>query len=127
MGVGLVSVGLGILGMFMPLLPTTPFLLLAAVCFSRSSPRLHRWLFRHRWLGPVLTAYIEGRGVPRGVKTTALATMWPTMALAMYIVPLWPVRVLLLAVAIGVSAHILRLPNAEPPPQTAAKPEPSEA
>ena len=64
-GVGILSVVLGIIGIFLPLMPTTPFLLLAAFCFARSSPRCHQWLHQHRWFGPYLTRYQQRHAMTR--------------------------------------------------------------
>jgi uncharacterized membrane protein YbaN (DUF454 family) len=70
--VGCGSLGLGVLGVFLPLLPTTPFLLLSSYCFVHSSPRLNRWLLQHPWLGPFLRDWEQQRGVRRSVKVAAL-------------------------------------------------------
>ena len=74
---GLVCLGLGVLGIFLPVLPTTPFLLLAAGCFARSSRRLHRWLHTNRCFGKYIEAYIVHRAVPMKVKIVAVALLWP--------------------------------------------------
>ncbi len=109
---GLLSVGLGVLGIFLPLLPTTPFLLLAAACFARSSPRLDHWLHRNRLFGNYLRAYREGQGIPRRARITALAMLWATLLASAVLVPKWPVWLLLGAIGAGVSLHILRLGRA---------------
>ena len=72
-GFGLV--GLGTIGIFVPLLPTTPFLLLAAACFARSSERCHRWLLGHRLFGPILKNWHEHRCIPRRAKRVAVASI----------------------------------------------------
>ncbi len=77
--VGLVSVGLGVLGIFLPLLPTTPFLLLAAACFVRSSPRLHAWIMGHRVLGAFIRDWQDGRGLSARSKGVTLAVLWVTI------------------------------------------------
>ena len=97
--------------MFLPLVPTTPFLLLAAWCFARSSERLHRRLTGNRWFGPILLDYSAGRGVARRVKVMALATLWPAIVVACVLAPQWPARALMAVVAAAVTAHILRLPS----------------
>lgn len=124
MAVGVASVALGVLGMFLPVLPTTPFLLLAAFCFSRSSERLHRWLTGNRWFGPILHSYQTGRGIPRRAKTLAMVTLWPTIAIAAFVLPFWPVKALVVAIAAAVTLHILRLPTT---PDRPVREEPSEA
>lgn len=69
---GFMLVGLAVLGIFLPLLPTTPLLLLAAACFSRSSERWHRWLLNHRTFGPIIRNWHENRCIPRRVKTVSI-------------------------------------------------------
>lgn len=72
---GWLLVGLGFLGIFLPLLPTTPLLLLASACFMRSSPRCRQWLLENRWCGPYLRDWEERRGVRRSVKVVAVTTV----------------------------------------------------
>lgn len=106
---------LGVVGIFLPLLPTTPFLLLAAACFAKSSDRMHRWLLDNRWFGNYIRDYREGRGVPLRAKAVALVTLWASMGYAVfYCVPLFAVKVLLVAVAAAVSVHLLRLKTRQP-------------
>jgi hypothetical protein len=112
---GVLSVALGVLGAFLPLLPTTPFLLLAALCFARSSPRCHRWLLENRWCGRYIRDYREGRGLPLRQKLVTLALLWSTIGLAAWrVLPSWWGRLLLLVIAVGVTVHLLRLPTARP-------------
>ena len=73
---GALALALGILGIFLPLLPTTPFVLLAAACFMRSSARLHAWLSNHRWFGLYLQRYQRGEGIPRRVRNFGLLMLW---------------------------------------------------
>lgn len=77
---GLVALGLGLIGIVLPGLPTTPFVLLAAACFARASPRLHRWLTNHRYLGPMVRDWEANRSLPLRVKWIAI-TMMGTMVL----------------------------------------------
>ena len=108
---GILCVLLGIVGIFLPLLPTTPFLLLASACFARSSTRAHRWLLNHGIFGEYLRNYEAGRGIPARAKVLALVMMWSSLAYAMWrFEPLW-LRLLLLAVGAGVSVYLLRLPT----------------
>lgn len=72
---GIIFVALGFIGAFLPVLPTTPFLILAAACFTRSSPRLENWLLSHARFGPALRAWRENRAIPRKAKMLALLGM----------------------------------------------------
>ena len=112
-GLGSLSVALGVVGIFLPLLPTTPFLLLAAGCFVRSSDRFYSWLVSHPVLSKYILAYLDGSGIPRKAKYYTLLTMWLTMGVSALIVPLWQVQVLLLCTAVMVSTYIWRLPEPE--------------
>jgi uncharacterized protein len=108
--VGLGSVGIGTVGIFVPLLPTTPFYLLAAACFFRSSDRLYRWLIGNKWCGPYIRNYREHRAIPRHAKILALVLLWGTIGHAVLALldPLW-LRILLVIVAVGVTIYLLRL------------------
>src|SRR4030043_2259032 len=83
-GAGTLSTGLGIIGIFTPILPTTPFLLLAAACYLRSSPRFHRWLMNNRIFGSYIRNYTEGRGIPIKVKLFTIALLWATIGLSIW-------------------------------------------
>lgn len=110
--IGSLSLGLGILGIFLPILPTVPFILLAAACFSRGSRRMHAWLVRLPFAGKVIDDYEQGRGVPRRAKITALLMLWGGMTTsAILIAPPWWVLALLAAAAITGTVIILRLPK----------------
>ncbi len=109
---GVLFVGLGVIGAFVPVLPTTPFLLLAAACFVRSSERMHRWLHQNRVFGEYLRRYRDGEGIPLASKIWTLALLWATLGGSAFVaVParLWWVRLFLLAVGLGVTIHILRI------------------
>ena len=80
---GALAVLLGILGIFLPLLPTTPFLLLASWCFARGSDRLHRWLLSHRVFGEYLRNFEAGRGIPLKAKIVATVMLWGSLLMAM--------------------------------------------
>ncbi len=107
---GLTAVALGVLGIFLPLLPTTPFLLLAAACFLRSSDRLHRWLLGHRTLGRVVRQYRENRAVPLKTKAATILLLWATLLFSAVVVveALW-IRLLLAGIGAGVTLHVLSL------------------
>lgn len=111
---GAVSVALGVVGIVVPVLPTTPFLLLAAFCFARSSDRFYQWLVTNRWFGEYIRNYREGRGMPRREKIVALTAMWLTIGLAAaFSVSAWWGRLLLLGIATGVTIHLVRLKTYE--------------
>lgn len=83
---GCLAVVLGILGIFLPLLPTTPFLLLAAACFFRSSPRLYNWLISHKRMGPYIRNFREHRAIPLKAKVISVSMVWITMLTEMTLV-----------------------------------------
>lgn len=108
---GVLCVVLAVLGVLLPLLPTTPFLLLAAACFARSSERLHRWLFANRLFGEYLRRYRDGEGMPRWTKVMVLAALWLALGASMlWVVPprWWWLDLLLVGVGGAVSVHIAR-------------------
>lgn len=105
---GLVCVTLGVVGVFIPLLPTTPFLLLAAWLFYRSSPRLHQWLLNNRLCGAYITAFMVHRAIALKAKIVSITLLWVTItSSALFITTLVWVKVLLFSIAIGVTVHIL--------------------
>lgn len=101
--------------MFIPLLPTTPFLLLAAACYIRSSPRTYRWLMSNRLLGNYIRSYRSGAGVPLRVKAFTLCVLWLTIGYsALYVVQSVWVQLGLGLIAVGVTAHILAIRTSTP-------------
>jgi len=112
---GTAAVGLGVIGVFVPLLPTTPFLLLAAACFIRSSPRLHLWLINHRWFGNYIRQYRECRAISSRARVVALVVLWGTIGYAaLAVATRWWLRAGLAAVAVGVTLHLLHLRTLTP-------------
>jgi uncharacterized membrane protein YbaN (DUF454 family) len=112
LGCGILATALGVLGIFLPLLPTVPLLLLSAACFARSSPRCHAWLLDHPRLGPLVSDYIDGNGIPLRAKVWAILLLWTSISLsALLVVPILPVKLALFTVAIGVTIYLLRLPT----------------
>ncbi len=109
---GTICVVLGAIGIVLPILPTTPFLLAASACYYKSSSRMHNWLLNNRWFGEYIRNYKEGRGLTIRTKITALIMLWITICFsAFFIIDILPVQLILLAVAIAVSTHIIRLPT----------------
>jgi hypothetical protein len=113
--VGLIAVGVGKVGIFVPLLPTAPFYLLAAACFFRSSARPYQWLIGNKWCGPHIRNYREHRAIPRHAKIIALILLWGTIGHAVLAVldHLW-LRILLVVFAAGVTVYLLRLKTLKP-------------
>ncbi|MCS3470483.1 uncharacterized membrane protein YbaN (DUF454 family) [Pseudomonas sp. JUb42] len=107
-GIGWLSVALGVIGIFLPVLPTTPFLLLAAACFARSSPRFYAWLVNHRYLGPWIRDYLEGNGIPLKGKVYAIGLMWLSIGFSCYLVRRPWAQGFMLTSAVLVSIYILR-------------------
>jgi len=109
-GAGLVCVALGIAGIFLPLLPTTPFLLLAGACFIRSSDRFYSWLISNRLFGGYIRAYMEDRATTVGLKIASISMLWCFLtAAAVFFTDSWIVRSLLLVIAVGVTVHLASL------------------
>jgi uncharacterized protein len=108
---GTVSLVLGIIGIFVPILPTTPFLLLASACYLRGSERMHRWLLSHGRLGAYIRAFEEGRGIPARAKVVAIAMLWISIAFAVRLVGHPLAAAALLALATAVTIYLLRLPT----------------
>jgi hypothetical protein len=110
---GCLSLVLGVLGIFLPLLPTAPFLLLSAACFLRSSERFYRWLIEHPKLSQYVVGYLDGSGIPRKAKIYTLMLLWLSMGISIAWVPLFWVQVALPVIGVLVSVYIWRQP--EPP------------
>jgi uncharacterized membrane protein YbaN (DUF454 family) len=106
-GAGTLSTGLGIIGIFIPILPTTPFLLLAAACYMRSSERFYQWLINNRIFGAYVRNYIEGRGMPVRIKIFTILLLWLAIGLTItFGIQNIIIRIVLICIAIGVTAHI---------------------
>lgn len=122
---GSICVALGFLGVFLPLLPTTPFLLLAAACYAASSERLYAWLLANPTFGPLIRDWREHRALPLRVKVVAVGMIWVMIGSSvLFVVPILWVKILLLVVAASVSAFLLSIKTkpAQPQPDTAAEP-----
>ena len=99
---------LGIIGIILPLLPTTPFLLLAAACLVRSSKKAYNWLLYNKWFGSYIKNYQEGKGIPLKVKIWAISFLWITiLASIFFIIKIFLIEILLLSIACIVSIHII--------------------
>lgn len=113
---GGLSLALGVIGIFLPLLPTTPFLLLTAACYLRSSPRFYHWLVSHPILSKYLLAYLDGKGIPRKAKVFTTVPLWFSLLFSCYLVPVTWVRIGLITVGLAVTIYIWRLPELQPNP-----------
>jgi hypothetical protein len=107
---GMLSLGVGLVGVFIPVLPTTPFLLLAAACFARGSERIYDWMIGNRLFGSYLRNYREGNGLPMRAKLISATILWAAIMVSvlLFVDEAW-IRVVLIIVAVVVSAHILTL------------------
>lgn len=111
---GIIAVGLAVLGIFLPVLPTVPFLLLALACFARSSEKFYQWLLTHDRLGPLVRPYLEKEGIPPAAKRKAIVLIWISIGFSVtFFVSLVWVRGLLLLIALAVTIYIFRLPEDE--------------
>ena len=107
---GLLSLAIGTIGVFVPLLPTTPFLLLSAACFFRSSDRLYQWLMNHRLFGRYIRNYREHRAMSKFSKIIILIILWATISYTAFVaLPILALQIVLLTIALGVSFHIITL------------------
>ena len=108
----LLSILLAFAGIFLPLLPTTPFLLLAVFFSLRSSPTIYTWLIHHKVFGPPLRQYLDERTISRQTFRRAVTLMWLTIGLSVWLMPVIWVKCLLLAIATGVTVHLAKLRKA---------------
>ncbi len=106
---GIISVALGGIGVFLPVLPTTPFVLLAGLLFSFSSDRLGNWLEQNRILGPYLKHYRKGTGIPKKAKIKTLITLWTGLGITFYIVGKLPLIIMLTIIGTIVTIHIITI------------------
>lgn len=105
---GTVSLCLGIIGVFLPLLPTTPFLLLTAALYFRSSPKLYNWLIRHKYFGSYIRNFREHKAMPLKAKILSIALLWITILNCVFFVVSYPwLRIILLLITVGTTYYIL--------------------
>ena len=112
--IGWLAVVLGTIGVVLPLLPTTPFILLAAWCFARSSPRFHHWLLYRSWFGGYLRHWQRYKAMPPGAKPRAIIVILLTFGVSLWLVNMLWVRLLLLAILCGLLVFLWRIPVVEP-------------
>jgi len=112
---GVILVGIGVLGMFLPLLPTTVFLLMAAWCFARSSPSYYHWLHHNKYFGPAIKNYRQGNGIALSSKISSITILWVSILYSiLYATNSLLVRLILAAIAIGVTIHLVMIPTYKP-------------
>jgi uncharacterized membrane protein YbaN (DUF454 family) len=105
---GFIFLGLGLIGIAVPLLPTTPFLLLAAWCFFHGSPRMHNWMLNHRWFGDIIRNFQEKKGIPLKAKIIAISMIWISIGFSMiFIIDVLLLHILLAGIAAAVTIYIL--------------------
>ena len=105
--IGHISLGLGILGIFLPLLPTTPFLLLSLACFAKSSDKLHDFILNNNYLAPYVKDFMKGEGIPKNVKIKAISLIWLSIGFTVtFVIDKTILRIMLLTIASIVSVYI---------------------
>jgi len=110
---GTIALGTGIVGIIVPVLPTTPFLLLAAICYMRGSERLYNALLYNRFIGSYVRNYLEGRGMSLKMKIWTLSLLWVAIiCTAVLATDSLPIRIILAVVLIGVTIHVLLIKTA---------------
>jgi uncharacterized membrane protein YbaN (DUF454 family) len=109
---GTFFLGLGAIGIVVPILPTTPFLLLAVACYYKGSRRLHYWILNNKWFGTYLRNYKEGKGLSFFHKVVSITFLWITIGYSIFYVLDWLLgQIVLTLIAVAVSIHILMLPT----------------
>jgi hypothetical protein len=106
---GSVSVALGAIGIFVPVLPTTPFLLLAVFCYLKSSKKLYKWLVGHKVFGVYIYNYVTYKAVLKSTKIGAIIFLWAGLTTSILLVNNWHIRLMLIVIGIGVSIHLIML------------------
>ncbi|WP_010529321.1 YbaN family protein [Lentibacillus jeotgali] len=106
---GSISLGLGVLGIILPLLPTTPLLLLAAACYVRSSEKLYNWLITNKYFGSYIQNYRDGKGIPLKAKVIGVSLLWLAMSYTiLFVVPLLSIKLLLAGIGAYFTWFILK-------------------
>ena len=112
--VGTIALVIGAIGLFLPVIPTTPLVILAAACYYRGSERLHNWSLSSRWIGDTVKNYQEVRGLTRDTKVRAISMMWAMTLISAWFFVINPVvRVAIICVVMGVTVYLVRLPTLE--------------
>lgn len=109
--IGWLSVTLGVIGIFLPIVPTTPFILFAAWCFARSSERFHGWIITNKHFGPIVTQWESGNGISRKIRLRALLMMWFSLCFSMLIIRQWWAVLLLCSIGVFATLFIFKQPT----------------
>lgn len=112
---GWMAIVSGVIGIFLPLVPTVPFVLLAAACFARSSERFHTWLIEHNYLGPLVRDYLNGSGIPLRARRIAIGMVWVscTASTFLFVQAFW-LKITLMSIAAGITLYLLSIPTISP-------------
>ncbi|MFK7795792.1 MAG: YbaN family protein [Gammaproteobacteria bacterium] len=108
---GWISIVLGVIGIVLPLLPTTPFILLAAGCFAKSSPKFHQWLLDHAFFGPLINSYQGDRSIPKDVKVKAIIFIWITLSISIYLLNIYWLRIIIFTLGLVLTIMLWRAPS----------------
>jgi uncharacterized protein len=111
---GTLSLGIGMIGVVIPVLPTTPFLLMASFFYLRSSKRMYNWLITHKVFGSYVYCYMTYHAISPRTKNGALLFLWATLGFSMIVIPGWHIKLFLLVVGIAVMTHIVMLKTLSP-------------
>lgn len=104
---GTFFIGIGIIGIFIPILPTTPFILIAATLYARSSQKFYKWIINNKVFGRYIKNYREGKGIPLIIKISTIALLWITIGCsALFAVEILFIRIIMVLIALGVTVHI---------------------
>ncbi|PKM54173.1 MAG: DUF454 domain-containing protein [Firmicutes bacterium HGW-Firmicutes-5] len=107
--IGTISLFLGVLGIFLPLLPTTPFLLLASYCYLRNSKKMYGWIMNHKTFGIYIHNYIEYKAIKKRTRISALIFLWGSLGFSIYLAPIFYVKIMLVFIGTAVTLHLCLL------------------
>ena len=108
---GTITLILGAIGIVLPILPTTPFLLLSLACYLRSSERMTHWMLNNKYFGKYIKNYKEGKGITLKTKIFTITVLWIKIGYAIYIVPIWLAHLTMFIIAAAVTTHLISVPT----------------